>query len=683
MSPTARAWSCASTTAGLSGRRGSSTSRTPRPTSWASSAPARRRSRSRASFPANAPAYNSAPSGKRYAQVPRLSVVPIPGHDPRGGTAAALGHRQVLDRGRSHERPGSRRAECRRAIRAGITHQADDRVPCVRRAARQEAHARPAGERVDARLEGGRLAHVHRTAQAGDGRRADPRHGGAVGQRCLHRARRSRGRQRGSLRADDEPRGGAPRDEEHEVHERRRPARRAALPHRAGPLSPCCRVDPRLSERVRAVLLAEGIPLQQHHAAEPQPAAVDRSQRRRREDRTYRGRGFLPDRLFAPRRPAASLRVARLHLGCHPRAGIAQAPQLGLPVLRQRQAVPGRHAGEVARGVEGRGAHGQSRRRQRSFCHGAEGRSRQAQSRARVATAARGAAHEGTARRRRAGDARRQGVRRVPADRARAGGASGVLRPHLGYTAVMAEINTVFLNGRLLPLEQANVSVLDRGFIFGDGVYELVPVYSRVAFRLDEHLARLERSLGEAKIRNPYLRSQWRAHIHQLIDAQSFEDQGVYFQVTRGAAKRDHAFPKAIEPTVFMMSNPLVNPPAEAVEKGASEVSAVDNRWLRCDIQSTPKTNLILPGITYDVIVELALANSLAIEFGELTEAQVRAADEIWVTSSSKEVLAIVELDGKRVGNGRPGPVFRRMFQLYQEFKQKVMRAGKREVASV
>ena len=293
----------------------------------------------------------------------------------------------------------------------------------------------------------------------------------------------------------------------------------------------------------------------------------------------------------------------------------------------------------------------------------------------------------------------------------------------------MAQVNPVFLNGKLLPIEQASVSVLDRGFIFGDGVYELVPVYSRVPFRLDEHLTRLERSLGEAKIRSPYTRAQWRANIYQVIDAQTFDDQGVYFQVTRGVAKRDHAFPKSLEPTVFMMSNPLVSPPQAQVDKGGAAVSATDNRWLRCDIKSIsligncllrqmsaeagavetvlfrdgklteasasnvfivkrgvihspPKSNLILPGITYDVVSELASANHLPIEFRDVGEAEVRAADEIWVTSSSKEVLAIVELDGQRVGDGRPGPVFRRMHQLYQEFKQKVMRAGKREVVS-
>ena len=288
---------------------------------------------------------------------------------------------------------------------------------------------------------------------------------------------------------------------------------------------------------------------------------------------------------------------------------------------------------------------------------------------------------------------------------------------------------TVFLNGRLLPAGEAKVSVLDRGFIFGDGVYELVPVYSRVPFRLDEHLARLERSLAAVAIRNPYSAAQWRAHIFKLIDAQPHEDQAVYLQVTRGIAPRDHAFPKSAEPTAFMMSNPLVNPPPAQVERGAAAVSAQDYRWLRCDIKSTsllgnvllrqlsaeagaaetflfrgerlteasasnvfivkrgviyspPKDQLILPGITYDVIVELARANGLPIEMREVSEKEVRGADEIWVTSSSKEVLAIVTLDGAKVGDGRPGPAFRRMYQLYQDFKQKVMRTGKRETVS-
>ncbi|HVP08354.1 MAG TPA: D-amino acid aminotransferase [Burkholderiales bacterium] len=293
----------------------------------------------------------------------------------------------------------------------------------------------------------------------------------------------------------------------------------------------------------------------------------------------------------------------------------------------------------------------------------------------------------------------------------------------------MDKSGVVFLNGKFLPIDEARVPVLDRGFIFGDGIYELVPVYSRVPFRLDEHLARLERSLAAVGMRNPYGRAEWRDVILQLIAKQPFEDQGVYLQVTRGVAKRDHAFPKDAAPTVFLMSNPLVCPPQELVERGVAAVSAIDFRWQRCDVKSIsligncllrqvsaeagaaetilfrdgklteasasnvfvvrrgvilspPKSTLILPGITYDVVAELAQAGGLPLEFRELSEAEVRGADELWVTSSSKEVLAIVTLDGKPVGEGRPGPVFRRMYALYQEFKQKVMRAGKEKRAA-
>jgi D-alanine transaminase len=287
----------------------------------------------------------------------------------------------------------------------------------------------------------------------------------------------------------------------------------------------------------------------------------------------------------------------------------------------------------------------------------------------------------------------------------------------------------VYLNGKFMPIEEARVPVLDRGFIFGDGVYELVPVYSRVPFRLEEHLNRLERSLAAVKIRNPHTRAEWRDIVTQLVAKQPYEDQGVYFQVTRGVAKRDHSFPKDATPTVFGMSNPLVTPPKELVERGASCVTAVDERWLHCDIKSIsllgncmmrqlsaeqggvetimfrdgklteasasnvfvvrdgvilspPKTNLILPGITYDVVVELAQGAGMALEFRDISRDEVFAADELWVTSSSKEVLAVVKLDGKVIGSGKPGPVFAKMHRLYQEFKQKVMRAGKERQAA-
>jgi D-alanine transaminase len=283
----------------------------------------------------------------------------------------------------------------------------------------------------------------------------------------------------------------------------------------------------------------------------------------------------------------------------------------------------------------------------------------------------------------------------------------------------------VFLNGKFLPMEEAKIPVLDRGFIFGDGVYELCPVYSRAPFRLDGHLARLERSLAEVRIRNPYTRLQWTEIVEQLISRQPFEDQAVYWQVTRGVARRDHAFPKDVEPTVFMMSNPLVTPSRDLVENGGSAISATDYRWQRCDIKvisligncllrqlsaeaggvetilfregrlteasssnvfivregaiATPaKTNLILPGITLDAVHEAVERGKLPLQVRDISEGEVRAADELWVTSSSKEILAIVELDGQKIGDGRPGPMFRKAWQLYQDFKNEVMRAKKR-----
>ena len=288
---------------------------------------------------------------------------------------------------------------------------------------------------------------------------------------------------------------------------------------------------------------------------------------------------------------------------------------------------------------------------------------------------------------------------------------------------------TVFLNGEFMPVDEARVPVLDRGFIFGDGIYELVPVYSRAPFRLEGHLARMERSLSEVKIANPYSRAEWTKIIEQMIDRQSFDDQGVYWQITRGVAKRDHAFPKNVRPTVFMMSNPLVNPSKEVVENGAKAVSAQDFRWQRCDLKTIsligncmlrqlsaeegavetilfrdgklteasasnayivkdgviatpPKDNLILPGITLDVVFDIVERGNLPMEVREIAEAEVFGADEVWVTSSSKEIVAIVALDGKIIGNGKPGPVFRKAWQLYQDFKSEVMRAKKQARAA-
>jgi len=280
---------------------------------------------------------------------------------------------------------------------------------------------------------------------------------------------------------------------------------------------------------------------------------------------------------------------------------------------------------------------------------------------------------------------------------------------------------TVYLNGEFMPLDQARVPVLDRGFIFGDGVYEVIPVYSRRPFRLPQHLQRLSRSLEAIRLANPLADGEWTRLIGDIISRNAGEDQSVYLQVTRGVAKRDHAFPKDAKPTVFVMSGPLVTPARELVESGVPCITGTDYRWLKCDVKSVsllgncllrqsaadagaaeivlfrnghlteasasnvfvirngtllspPKTHLILPGITYDVVLELAAATGIPIELRAVPEAEVRSADELWLTSSTREVQAIASLDGKPVGTGKPGPVFRKLYQAFQEFKRKVMR---------
>src|SRR5690606_16482794 len=150
-----------------------------------------------------------------------------------------------------------------------------------------------------------------------------------------------------------------------------------------------------------------------------------------------------------------------------------------------------------------------------------------------------------------------------------------------------APMDIAYLNGQFLPLEEARIPVLDRGFIFGDGVYEVIPVYSRRPFRLPEHLARLQRSLDAIRLANPLPDAEWTRVIGELVARHAPEDQSIYLQVTRGVAPRDHAFPRGVAPTVFMMSSPLVTPSSELIERGATAVSATDFRWLRCDIKVT------------------------------------------------------------------------------------------------
>ncbi|HKU87316.1 MAG TPA: D-amino acid aminotransferase [Casimicrobiaceae bacterium] len=274
----------------------------------------------------------------------------------------------------------------------------------------------------------------------------------------------------------------------------------------------------------------------------------------------------------------------------------------------------------------------------------------------------------------------------------------------------------VYLNGAFLPLADAKISVLDRGFIYGDGVYEVVPVYGRRPFRMQQHLKRLQYSLDGIRLANPHKAAEWDALIAQLIERQPFADQAVYLQVTRGVAKRDHAFPKDTTPTVFMMSNPLVVPTREQVERGVAVVTTQDNRWLRCDLKTTsllgnvlmrqfavdhdaietvmfrdghlteasasnvlivrdgiviapPKDNLILPGITYDATLEITRDAGVPLEVRPVPHAEAMHADEMWLSSSTKEVLAVTTVDGRPYGSGKPGPVFRRVWEAFQRAK--------------
>ncbi len=274
----------------------------------------------------------------------------------------------------------------------------------------------------------------------------------------------------------------------------------------------------------------------------------------------------------------------------------------------------------------------------------------------------------------------------------------------------------IYLNGEYMPIEEARIPVLDRGFIFGDGVYEFVPVFERVPFRLHEHFARLERSLAAVKIPNPFSEATFAAVIDKLVAAHPSANQGVYFHITRGVAPRDHSFPKGLTPTVFVMANPLTLPTQKQVDEGLAVAVREDIRWLRCDIKSTsllghcmlrteatgegcaevvlvrdgflteasssnvlvvkdgvvlcpPKDHLILPGISYDVILELLAVHRIAHEVRPVREAELRGAEEVWITSSTKDVLAITRMDGKPVGDGRPGPLFRRMRTLFSALK--------------
>jgi D-alanine transaminase len=286
-----------------------------------------------------------------------------------------------------------------------------------------------------------------------------------------------------------------------------------------------------------------------------------------------------------------------------------------------------------------------------------------------------------------------------------------------------------YLNGRNLRLCDAQVSVLDRGFIFGDGIYEVVPVYGRKLFRFDEHMARLSRSLGKLRIGNPFSSEQWLEHIRPLVAAlaerEGTNDQLVYIQVTRGVALRDHVMPTDIEPTVFMMVNPMKPATAEQRHHGVACTTARDFRWERGDIKSIsllgnvlarqmsadhgaaetimfrdgaqggpwlteaaacnvwivhegallgpPKSEHVLEGIRVELLRELCEDVGIAYNLRPLSEADVLAADEVLLSSATKEVLPVTKIDGEPVGHGalrgKPGPVYARLYESYQRAK--------------
>lgn len=274
----------------------------------------------------------------------------------------------------------------------------------------------------------------------------------------------------------------------------------------------------------------------------------------------------------------------------------------------------------------------------------------------------------------------------------------------------------VYLNGVMTPLSEARIPVLDRGFIFGDGVYEVIPLYGRRMFRAEQHMARLFRSLASIGIVNPHTKEQWMDLINQVVKAHPADDQMVYLQVTRGVAKRGHAFPKDSTPTVFIMTGPLALPLPEVRANGVACVSMEDKRWLRCEIKSIsllgnvlaaqyaaeneavetiqfrdgflseasasnvwivkngslmgpPKDNLILEGIRYGLIEELCAEEGIPIEARRISRDEVFAADEVLLSSATKEVLPVVSIDGKTIGNGKPGAIYQKLYDAYQAAK--------------
>ena len=274
-------------------------------------------------------------------------------------------------------------------------------------------------------------------------------------------------------------------------------------------------------------------------------------------------------------------------------------------------------------------------------------------------------------------------------------------------------MSLVYLNGEFKPIKEASINVLDRGFTFGDGVYEVIPIFNRKIFRFSEHITRLENSLREIYMSNPLKENEWRDIFNKLIDSLEQANQSIYLQITRGVSRRDHDISIADKPTVFAMSRPLET---NNFSSGIKAITHEDIRWQLCNIKATtllpsillrhkakeqearetilirdkyvtegaasnvfvctddkiltpPRTSHVLSGITRDLIVEILMHNDLPIVEGSISESKLLSAGEIWVTSSTWEIVPVVELDDKLVGNGKPGPLWKRANKLYQGFK--------------
>ncbi|WP_250656877.1 D-amino acid aminotransferase [Alkalimarinus coralli] len=283
-------------------------------------------------------------------------------------------------------------------------------------------------------------------------------------------------------------------------------------------------------------------------------------------------------------------------------------------------------------------------------------------------------------------------------------------------------MSVAFLNGEFLPLEEARISPLDRGFLFADGVYEVIPFYSGRSFGLDGHLARLQRSLDAIRLTVDMSLAAWQSLVTMLVENNGGGDVSVYLQVTRGAySKRDHGFPSEVKPTIFAMVSPIDSPlAADATKaKGIKAITVLDTRWDRCDIKSisllpnillkqqasdagaqeailirenrvtecaaanvfvvkngtiyTPeKDQHILGGITRDIIIRLALEHGMPLKEMVMEPAFLEDADEIWISSSTREVVPVIELNGKVIGNGSPGKLWQQMAECYQDNKKRI-----------